>query len=66
MTPFPESFLGSISKIYDTTNQLNDLYVEKALNEKQLNDAIKQLKEKSMTDPLTGLYNRQHFYDQIA
>ncbi|NIK12012.1 GGDEF domain-containing protein [Alkalibacillus almallahensis] len=66
MTPFPESFLESIANIYDTTNQLNELYVEKALNEKQLNDAIKQLKEKSMTDPLTGLYNRQHFYDQIA
>ncbi|MFD1391605.1 GGDEF domain-containing protein [Alkalibacillus flavidus] len=65
LTPFPDSYLNSITNIYEATNQLNELYVEKAISEKQLNKALEQLKDKSITDPLTDLHNRQHFYDEI-
>lgn len=63
--PYPEAFTASVRTFMETNMALTKLYNEKAQLQKELQKKLEELRIQSITDPLTGLYNRQHLYEYI-
>ncbi|SDC58212.1 diguanylate cyclase (GGDEF) domain-containing protein [Pelagirhabdus alkalitolerans] len=63
--PYPPEYSQMVSNMLDANAELTKLYEQKIQLEYELKHHMKELEKLSITDPLTGLYNRQYFYDYV-